>query len=51
MWWQVRYCQPQAKAEFAQVFLYTFDKSGLGAIGSARRPDGTSYQPCMSPSR
>jgi hypothetical protein len=50
MWWQVNYCQPQALAEFSQVYLYTFDGFGLGAIGFFRLADGTRRQTC-GPSR
>jgi hypothetical protein len=45
MWWEVRYCQPAARYEYASIFFYTFDGSGFGSHGAARR-DGKSFDAC-----
>jgi hypothetical protein len=50
-WWQVRYCQPQVRPEFSQLYLFTFDGSGLGVSGVAERADGTRYNPCPKATR
>ena len=46
MWWQVRYCQAGVRREFAEIHLFTFDMSGIGARGMVRRPDGRWTSPC-----
>lgn len=30
MWWEMRYCRPEASPESATLYLYTFDKGGVG---------------------
>jgi hypothetical protein len=46
LWWDVRYCKPQARYEYATIQLNTFDGSGLGGHAPVRREDGTSFNAC-----
>jgi hypothetical protein len=48
MWWEVRYCLPAARYEYATITFYTFDGSGLGSHTAARRADGTTFDACRS---
>jgi hypothetical protein len=48
MCWEVRYCQPAARYEYATISFYTFDGSGLGSHVATRREDGTTFDACRS---
>jgi hypothetical protein len=49
MWWEVRYCQPAARYEYATIGFKTFDGSGLSGRAATRRDDGTMFDACRSP--
>lgn len=46
MWWEVRYCQPAARYEYASIGLNTFDGSGLRGHAATRGDDGRMFDPC-----
>ena len=52
LWWTVRYCQLQARYEFATLYLNTFDGSSLGSHAIfLRHDDGKTHDPCAGGAR
>jgi hypothetical protein len=49
MWWEVRYCQPTARYEYASIGFNTFDGSGLRGHAATRGDDGKMFDACRSP--
>jgi hypothetical protein len=47
MWWEVTYCQPLARYEYATVGFKTFDGSGLSSHVSTRGDDGKMFDACL----
>jgi hypothetical protein len=48
MWWEVRYCQPPARYEYASIGFNTFDGSGLRGHAVTRGDDGKMFDACRS---
>lgn len=45
--WEIKYCQPQARYEYATIWLKTFDGSALGGHAVfLRDQNGKTYSPC-----
>lgn len=49
MWWEVRYCRPEASRRYATVNLWTFDKGGVGyrldqSFRASKAPDPCSAE-------
>lgn len=48
MWWEVRYCQPAARYEYATIGFKTFDGSGLSSHVATRGDDGRFFDACRA---
>ena len=48
MWWEVRYCQPAARYEYASIGFNTFDGSGLRGHAATRGDDGKMFDACRA---
>jgi hypothetical protein len=47
MWWEVRYCKPEASRRYATVNLWTFDKGGVGSRLDQSFRASKSPDPCF----
>lgn len=48
MWWEVRYCRPEASRRYATLHLWTFDKGGLGYRLDQRFRAQKAADPCTT---